>query len=152
MAENLPERSEEQPDGLMARWDAFNDASDFVVHSSLPTFSPDERAEVLNMIEGESLRGGDMIGAVFLFSHYIAHPVRLVSDDTGEVVNAVRLLFPQNDTQPIAFVSTGILKSVGRIAWQVGHPPPYDPPIKVRIKQVNTRGAKRTYKLVPVTE
>lgn len=152
MADNLPERTEHQPDGLIAKWDAFNDATDFAVHSSLPTFNPQERAAVLRLIEGDSLRGGDLIGSEFLFSHYIAHPVLLVSDDTGEVVDAIRLLFPQHDTPPIAFVSTGILKSVGRIAWQVGKPPPYDPPIKVKIKQVNARGAKRTYKLIPVAE
>jgi hypothetical protein len=152
MSDQLPARREETPEGLIAVWSPFENVTDFAVQTTLPTLEPAQRAVVLDIIEGEALHGGDLINADFLIRDYIAHPVDLTNEETGEVVSAVRMLLLHESHPPIAFVSLGILKSMGRLAWMLGREPPFDPPVLVRLKQVSTRGARRTFKLVPAKE
>jgi len=152
MSENLPEKLEHTPEGLPVKWSPLENVADFAVQSSLPTLTVEDRAKVLSMIEGDVTKGSDVINSKFSIRDYIAHPVEIVDPETSEVTDAVRILLITGDGIVIAFVSLGILKSMQRLVWQLGRQPPFDPPVWVTLKQQSTRGARRTFKLVPVTE
>lgn len=152
MSDQLPEKSEPTPEGLMARWKRTKDANGFVCESSMPMVTPQDRGRILDILDGECLAGGDLIGANFWLGDYIAHPVQLTDPETAEVIDAIRIVLPQPDAPPIAFVSIGILKSIARLSWKEGRTPPFDPPLRVKLRQVSARGGRRTFKLVSVTE
>jgi hypothetical protein len=152
MSDQLPARREETPEGLIAVWSPFDDITDFAVQTSLPMVSVEDKQTILSLIEGDCLKGSDLIGSEFLLSDYVAHPVDLTNEETGEVVSAARILLLDESHPPISFVSLGILKSLGRLVWMLGREPPFVPPVKVALKQVSARGARRTFKLVPVKE
>jgi len=149
MSDNLPAPREYTPEGLPVVWDPFKNSAEFAVQTTYPVSTPEERSVVLDILEGEYVEANDVIGDVFEFSHYITHPVKLLDQDTGEMVDAIRTLLPQSNGPPIKFVSIGVLESINRIAWQQGKLPPYYPPILVKLKQQKVRNKGRTFKLVP---
>lgn len=147
MPDQLPAKREETPEGLIAVWNPFEDAGDFAIQTSLPSETKEQRAAAIALKNAESIKGGDLINTDFSLSHYIAHPVNLEDPETGEVVPAVRMVFPQPDGPPIAFVSIGVIKSLGELTFVVGREPPWIPPIVVRLKQVSAKGGRRVFKL-----
>jgi hypothetical protein len=149
--EKLPVKTEVHGKGVAA-WHPNDVQQAFVVHTTLPQDTPEQRFAVLSMIEGETLSGETCIGCEFELSHYIVHPVTFFNEETGEVVEARRTLLLQEGQPPIAFVSDGILRSIGRIAYASGQLPPFKPPIKVKLKQVSGKGPRRTYKLIPISQ
>lgn len=129
-----------------------NVKSDFLVKTSLDTTSIVNRALVLELIEGPCDRADDAIGQPFELSDYICHAVELTDPETGEVTEAVRTLLLRPNGIPIGVVSTGVLRSLGRLGWVTGHEPPWDPPLKVRLVQQATKNGRRTFKLAPVKD
>lgn len=152
MPEQQIVKQEQTPEGLVAQWERAFDPASFTMQTSLPVTTPKERGDVLNILEGECIKASDVINNTFEFTDYIAHPVTLVNEETGETADAIRLILLGPDTPPISFCSLGVLKSLQRIVWQRGQQPPFDPPARVKLKQVSTRGARRTFKLVPAEE
>jgi hypothetical protein len=146
-----PIKTEVHGKGLVA-WHPDDVQTAFVVHTTLPQNTPQERFKVIELIEGETLSGESCLGCEFELSDYIVHPVTFLNEETGEVVEARRTLLLQDGQPPIAFVSDGILKSIGRIAYAAGQVPPFKPPIKVKLRQVSGKGGRRTYKLVPISQ
>jgi hypothetical protein len=147
--EKLPVKTERHWPGI-AVWNPGDVQDAFVVHTTLPQDTQAQRFAIVALIEGETLSGESCLGCEFELSDYIVHPVNFLNDETGEIVEARRTLLLQDSQPPIAFVSDGILKSIGRIAYAAGMAPPFKPPIKVKLKQVSGKGGRRTYKLIPM--
>jgi hypothetical protein len=147
MSDQLPVREEKTPEGLVAKWNPFEDDGQFAIQTSLPGETKEERAAVIALRNAESQSGGDLINAQFEISHYLAHPVTLENTETGDIVTGVRLVFPQSEGPPVAFVSLGVLKSLGELSYVTGRQPPWDPPIIVRLRQKSARGGRRIFKL-----
>ena len=150
MDNNLPQHTE-QHGNVVARWDPAVLAGNFIVRSTFACVNPTERQYLLSVIEGDCVPGESMIGKEMWLSHYICHPIELTDPETGEVVDAIRTILPQEGGPPVAFVSAGILKSIGRIEWAQQRPGPWDPPIRVLLKQRSTGKGRRTYSLIPIT-
>jgi hypothetical protein len=122
----------------------------FLVETTLPQVTAEDRSKVLDLVEGEEVHGRETVGSVIALGDYIMHPVKILNKETGEINEAIRTLLVQPDGPPVSFVSAGILKSIGRIAWRVGHMPPYRPPIPVKLKQRSLGGGRVTYSLQPI--
>ena len=143
----LPSKEKvEVHDDLECRWTTSDLKEMFLVHTSLPTTDETCRSMILSLLDAEAIKGGTLIGQTFTISDYIVHAFPVVTPE-GEEMNARRIVFPQDQGQPIAFVSEGVIKSIARLSWAVGHPPPWDPPIKVVLRQRNTGSGKRYYLL-----
>ena len=149
MADDLPAKEDETPEGLPVRWEPMNPEPDFNVHTSLPVKTVEDRLAVLRILESDALKGQELTNQSIQLSDYIAHSVQIIDPETSELTDAVRIILLGPDQPPISFVSIGILKSLQRLVKAVGHAPPFDPPLQLVIKQQSTRGARRTFKLIP---
>lgn len=133
MSEQLPAMCQETEDGSVAIWNPFEERGQFAIHTTLPSRTKEERGAVVAIRNADWLKGNNLINTEFDISHYIAHPVSLPNKDTGELVTAVRIVFPQPDGRPIAFVSNGVLQSMADLAYVTGRNPPWEPPIRVKL-------------------
>lgn len=152
MADQLPVHEEETAEGLVASWIPARLFEDFAWQTSLPDETLDERRKILAIIEGEEIKGQTIIGSTLYVSHYVCHPINLRIKNTEEFATGVRTILPQPEGPPVSFTALGILQSLKRIAHTERRTLPFDPPMKVLLKQVGTSGARRTYKLIPVSE
>ena len=92
--------------------------------------------------KGESL--DDHKGEVLEIVDVAAHPVSLVDENTGEVVDALRtILIAKNGTVYDA-VSQGIASSLSKIFGIVGMPPWNDEPLKIKVVEQKTRKGFKT--------
>jgi Phage Single-stranded DNA-binding protein len=149
MPENIPAQQREV-DGVPTLWEQLSIDNNFAVSTSFPQDNINSRMLVLEVIEAPAVKGSAMVGQVIQISDYIAHSVQLPNSETGEIIQAARLVLPQPDGVPVEFISVGAIQSLQRIAKMAGRLPPYDPPIQVKITEVRTRKGFRTLKLVPV--
>jgi hypothetical protein len=145
----VPKTIDVEP-GALAQWVPQEISAGFLVDTTLPQSTDVERARVLDIVEGDEIKGREAVGSVIFLSDYVMHPVKVVNKQTGELSDGIRTLLLQPDSPPVSFVSAGILKSIGRIAWRYGKLPPYNPPIRVKLKQKSLGGGRVTYKLEPV--
>ncbi len=108
------------------------------------------RLWILSVWESEVEKGAEWIGRDMSISDYICGPVTMSDEETGEETDGIRTLFIGPDHTPVAFVAQAALKAIAKISAAKGSLPPWDPPVMVRVKQVSGRGARRTYKFVPI--
>lgn len=148
MSDKLPACTEETAEGLVAQWNPFENSPEWAVESSLPQNTVDERNKILAIIDGEYTRGCDIIGKCFFISDYVAHPVRIPDPETGELVDAARLIFPQPDGPAVTFVAMSAFKSLKKLVWAERRVPPFNPPIPVMLKQVSAGKMKRVYQFI----
>lgn len=152
MSDQLPAKREKTPEGLLATWMPEQLLEDFEWQTTLPQETRQQRYQILSLIEGECMRGSDLIGSEMFLWHYIAHKVTLTDEETGEQTDAIRIVLVQPDAPPVAFVSLGVLQSIARIQKAEQRSMPFDPPVKVFLRQMKGKGARRVYKLIPVVE
>lgn len=133
MSDQLPAKVDEAEDGTPAIWNPFEERGQFAIHTTLPSRSKEERGSVIAIRNADWIKGNTLINMEFEISHYIAHPVMLPNKETGEVIPQVRIVFPQPNGKPIAFVSTGVLQSMSDLTYVTGRQPPWDPPIRVKL-------------------
>lgn len=79
--------------------------------------------------------------------HIVCHSATVVSD-AGEETDVTRTILVGADGVNYAAVSDGILGSVKQISNLYG-PPPWDPPLKLKMIEKQTRRGYRTYRLIP---
>lgn len=144
-----PERKDIQGTAV-ATWRTSDLIGNFLVATSLPHDEPGHKMWILEIIDSDCTPGADLIGMEFYLGEYIVHPVELSDKVTGEVVVCRRSIFPQPDGPAISFVSEGVIRSLEKIAWALGRQPPWDPPVRVKLRQVSTGRGRRTFKLIPV--
>lgn len=72
-----------------------------------------------------------------------AHPVSLVDENTGEVVQALRVVMIDKDGKNYDAVSQGIASSLQKIFGIVGMPT-YNPPLALRVVEQKTRKGFKT--------
>lgn len=91
--------------------------------------------------KGESL--DDHKGEVLEIVNVAAHPVSLTDENTGEVVDALRMVVIDKNGKNYDAVSQGIASSFQKIFAIVG-PAPYDPPLKIKVVEQKTRKGFKT--------
>lgn len=82
--------------------------------------------------------------------YWYAHKVEIVNPSDGEITNAIRVVLIQPDDVAFAFVSNGVAQDLRRIIQAFGAKV-FNPPIRMRVDAVRTRGGFRTFKILPVT-
>lgn len=94
---------------------------------------------IYNAINGADENLADHIGEVIEAVDVVAHPVSLVDENTGEVVNALRTVIVDKNGKSYTAVSEGITNSLSRIFSIVGMPSWKNEPVKMKVKQIKTR-------------
>lgn len=100
------------------------------------------QAMIFNAINGADEQVADHINEVLELVNVVAHPVTLTDEETGEIVNALRVVLIDKNGKSYVAVSGGIANAVSRIMGIVGDPSNgawEKEPVKVKIKQVKTR-------------
>jgi hypothetical protein len=100
----------------------------------------DDTEEVLRYTslatDDESIAGSSLVGQTLEIVRFYAHPITL-EDAEGEIKDCVRVVLFGKDDLPIAFVSQGVQGSLARIAMVKGLRP-WQPPVKVQVRQIKT--------------
>lgn len=91
--------------------------------------------------KGESL--DDHKGEILEVVNVAAHPVSLVDENTGELVNALRMVVIDKDGKNYDAVSQGIVSSFQKIFGIVGQPP-FNPALKIKVVEQKTRKGFKT--------
>lgn len=92
--------------------------------------------------KGESL--DDHKGEVLEIVNFAAHPVSLVDENTGEVVNALRVILIDKKGINYDAVSQGIASSLQKIIAIVGNAPWDAEPLKIKVVEQKTRKGFKT--------
>lgn len=92
--------------------------------------------------KGESL--DDHKGEVLEIVNVAAHPVSLVDENTGELVDALRTVLIAKNGVIYDAVSQGIASSLSKIFGIVGMPPYNDEPLKIKVVEQKTRKGYKT--------
>jgi len=87
-------------------------------------------------------------GAVLYLQHYLAHKVEVVTD-SGEAVDAVRLVLIDEDGKRYSTVANGARSSFANLIAIFGMPP-FNPPIKIEAREIKTRRGFYTLNLSPL--
>jgi Phage Single-stranded DNA-binding protein len=91
----------------------------------------------------------DSVGEVIRVANLVGHVVRMTDQRTGEIVDQPRTVLLDGEGNGWAAVSNGVNGSLKLIVGLVG-PPPWDPPLELRVTRVKTNSGFYVLKLVPV--
>jgi hypothetical protein len=91
-------------------------------------------------------KGDDVIGRELELYGVYAAPILIHKEATGEVMPCLRTVLVLWGGKTVGFVSQGMADSLADL--MAGHGKgPWNPPLKVRLRQVPLQDAKRTYRL-----
>ena len=97
---------------------------------------------IFNAVNSADESLGDHIGEVLEIVNVVAHPVSLLDEITGEVVECLRTVLIDVNGTTYTAVSQGITSALSRIFSIVGSPENgawVKEPVKMKVKQVKTR-------------
>lgn len=114
--------------------------------SSMPLTN---RAQIIQLLQGQTARLGDNIGAEIRVEHVLAHRVEMVDVQSGVVTEGDRIVLVTPDGASYAGVSAGMRKSL-QLTMALYGMPPWKGGLLMKVGQVNTRAGRRTYTLSPV--
>lgn len=100
------------------------------------------KVAIFNAVNGADESIADHIGEVIEVINVVAHPVELVDEVTGEVVNALRTVLIDKNGKSYTAVSQGITSALSKIFSIIGTPENgawETEPVKMKIRQVKTR-------------
>lgn len=106
----------------------------------------ESKMAVYNAINKNATKLGDMLGKEIKVTNIAAHPVRIISDETGEVMDVTRVVFIGEDGATYESVAKGIFSSVEKIFGIIGFAP-WEPAITIVPKEVRTRKGYKTLTL-----
>lgn len=111
----------------------------------------DDRAKVtLYNACSNPKRLSDMVNMEIEMMHVYAEVIQIMSEQSGEMVNAPRVVIIDKKGQGYQAVSLGIYNSVKRILQLFGDPEHWDHPHTVKVQNVNLQNGQHTYNLVMV--
>lgn len=116
-------------------------------YSSIPTNTPEGKAETIRLMQAGAEPLDDVIGKTISVAHIVAHRVMITQKD-GPAVPAVRIVLADGQGKAWAAVSDGVKESLRILANFYGTPP-WDPALALKVTQVRTRAGRRTYNLTP---
>lgn len=100
------------------------------------------KVAIFNAVNGADDSIADHIGEVIEVVNVVAHPVELLDEVTGEVVNALRTVLIDKNGKTYTAVSQGITSALSKIFSIIGTPEDgawEKEPVKMKIRQVKTR-------------
>lgn len=116
-------------------------------YCSIPdTGDRSSKVKIYNAINNAAHKIDDVKGQKINVVDIIAHPVSLVADETGEVMNATRIVLVDDKGVGYETVASGVMSSLEKIFGIVGMPS-YDPPLGVVPREQKTRKGYKTLTL-----
>ena len=97
------------------------------------------KARIFNSINSPDKRISDCIGETISLANIVAHPIQLVDENSGELIETMRMVLVDDQGVSYEAVSTGIVNAVARILQIFGQPDTWQDPIKVKPVQKGTR-------------
>ena len=101
--------------------------------------SMQSKARIFNSINSPDKRISDCIGETISLANIVAHPIQLVDENSGELIETMRMVLVDDKGTSYEAVSTGIVNAVARILQIFGQPDTWTAPIKVKPVQKGTR-------------
>lgn len=98
-----------------------------------------DKMRVFNAINSPDARVSDFIGKEIDLVHVVAHPITLTDENTGEIIDALRVVLVDKNGKSYEAVSGGIANAVQRILQIFGQPEEWENPIKVEPVSKATR-------------
>ena len=93
-----------------------------------------------------------MKSEVIEIKDFVVHPVTILDENTGELVNMLRTVIISADSTSYEAVSVGIANSLHRLIQFVGQPSEWEEPVFVKIKQKKTRTGDNKVTLLEIVE
>lgn len=97
------------------------------------------KAKIYNAISNPKHSLADFIGKQLEITDVVCHYVEMVDDNTGEVIQAPRVVFVDVNGETYQCISNGVLQSIKRIFPVVGMPSWKDEPLKLVVGQKKGR-------------
>lgn len=97
------------------------------------------KAAIFNAINSPEKKIADCIGDTIHLTDIVAHPIKLVDEKTGEVIDSMRMVLIDKEGIGYEAVSSGLVNAVMRIIQIFGQPDTWEEPIPVRPIQKATR-------------
>lgn len=94
---------------------------------------------VFNAINSPDAKVNDYIGKQIALANIVAHPITLVDENSGEMIDALRVILVDANNKSYEAVSGGIANAVQRIIQIFGQPTEWEKPIMVEPTQKQTR-------------
>lgn len=139
------------PAAAMQTYDLMG-AQQLQVWTSLDPTTPEGKAAIVAHMQGDGADSvSESIGDVVPVQHVLVHRVEVLDTNTGELIDADRVVLIRPDGSSVACVSAGIRRSLQLIVNLYGMPP-YTDPLHLKITQKPTRAGRRTYNLTPVVQ
>lgn len=108
------------------------------------------KVKIYNAINSAEKSLADMLGKTIELVDVVAHPVQLIDEETGEMVDTIRTVLIDKNGVAYTAVSGGVTNSLQKLFMIFGMPT-WDEPVKVEVKQVKTRnGNNKVNTLVAV--
>lgn len=117
------------------------------MRASFPIDTPEGRALASKCMGKSDFSGEEAMGQTWDVAHVFCHQVELADAETGQVADAVRTVLVDPAGATLAFCSQGVFKSLAQLAALRGGPPPWDPPLRIKIVQQRTRKKFLVYTL-----
>lgn len=121
-------------------------------YCSLQAATKEEKAQLFNAINQPQHKLSEMIGKTITVENVYCEVVQLISEKTGEITKAPRIVLFDSDGNSYQCVSVGIFGSLKKIFAIFGEPVDWDEPLEFEVKQIERGGGKRILSLNLVTK
>lgn len=97
------------------------------------------KAAIFNAVNSPDRKLSEYIGEVINLKDIVAHPIQLIDENTGELLDALRVVLIDANGTSYEAVSNGVANAINRILQIFGQPDTWAEPIKVKPVQKQTR-------------
>ena len=116
------------------------------MYTSLKGDTTEDKMKLLAAMGQADVKGEELEKEPLSVADVMLHPVTITDEKTGASVDCVRTVLISPDGRTAAFVSDGIVSSLGNVIQVFGEPT-WTKPLLMQVVQVNTRKGRRTYNL-----
>lgn len=97
------------------------------------------KAAIFNAINSPQKKIADNIGETILLTDIVAHPIKLVDENSGELIDSMRMVLVDSKGVTYEAVSSGMVNAIMRMLQIFGQPDTWDEPIPIKPIQKATR-------------
>ena len=97
------------------------------------------KGRIFNAINSPDKKLSDVIGETINLTNIVAHTIELIDEETGELIQALRVVLVDDKGVTYEAVSGGVANAISRLLQIYGQPETWIEPIKVKARQKATR-------------
>ena len=110
------------------------------------------KAKIFNAVNSPEKRISDCIGETIQLKDIVAHPIKIVDEKTGKLLETMRMVLVDENGVGYEAVSTGLVNAVQRILQIFGQPETWEKPIPVKAIQKGTRNGNNKVTTLKIEE